>query len=149
MLVGFRLFEMECDEIRASLRVEYPRASEPLIDKFLRDRIDADRDRLCFDVPIFVNAGTAESRRHAERPVTIRTEEACRSAKEALALVECALNYLRQNGDRYHPKAFAALQEPYIDEIDRLRTALSTYTPIAQPAKRVDSFRTTLVNGPV
>ncbi len=25
MLIGFRLFEMECDEIRASLRIEYPR----------------------------------------------------------------------------------------------------------------------------
>lgn len=133
MLIGFRLFEMECDEMRASLRIEYPWASEPLIDKFLRDRLDADRDRFCLDVPILVNAGTAESRRNAEHPVTIRTAEAYRSAKESLALVECALKSLRQEEDRYHPKTFAALQEPYIEEIDRLRTALNTYSPIAQP----------------
>lgn len=133
MLIGFRLFEMECDEMRASLRIEYPWASEPLIDKFLRDRLDADRNRLCFDVPIFVNAGTAESRRHAERRVTIQTEEAYRSAKESLALVECALKCLRQDEVRHSPKTFAALQKPYIDEIDRLRTALNTYSPIAQP----------------
>jgi len=149
MLVGFRLFEMECEEMRTSLRTEYPWVSGPLIDKFLRDRLDADRDRTCFNVPIFVNAGTAESRRYAERPVTIRTEEAYRSAKELLAVVECALKCLRHDEDRYHPKTFAALQEPYIDEIDRLRAALNTYSPIAQPATRVDSGRTTPVNGPV
>lgn len=55
MLVGFRLFEMECDEMRASLRREYPWASEPLINEFLRDRVDAERGGF-FDAPIYVDA---------------------------------------------------------------------------------------------
>jgi hypothetical protein len=65
-----------------------------------------------------------------------------------LAVVECSLKSLREGEDRYQPKTFAALQEPYMDEIDRLRAALNSYSPVIQSITRVDSGRTTPVNDP-
>jgi len=58
----------------------------------------------------------------------IHTEAGFHSAKEALALVESALQALRRDAARYHPTTFVALQEPYLDEIQRLQMELQSYT---------------------
>jgi hypothetical protein len=57
MLAGFQLFEIECRQMSISLRAEFPWASEPLISKFLRDRLDEQKGNVFFDVPLVVSAG--------------------------------------------------------------------------------------------
>lgn len=76
----------------------------------------------------------------------IQTEAGFRSAKEALGLVESALGHLRQDATRYHPETFAALQEPLLDEIDRLQTEIRSYTPARLGGMPVESPQASVVH---
>lgn len=76
----------------------------------------------------------------------IQTEAGFRSAREALGLVESALGHLRQDAARYHPKTFAALQEPLLDEIDRLQTEIRSYAPVRLGGMPVESPHTSVAH---
>jgi hypothetical protein len=55
VIAGLRLFDIECEKERAKIRAKHPWASEPLVQKFLRDRLDEERNLWSCDFPFIVD----------------------------------------------------------------------------------------------